>query len=133
MGRYSLDFTRSIVAIMRSARVTDSASIDKRPDRLPQSKEIEVEFNFLSAECVRNWNGKTMPTYRDLLRLHPETIERKKVTLSDVLSGSLVEKYGTVSHRWMEPGVPDSDGVQLSAVKELLDEHPCIEYVWFDD
>ena len=37
-----------------------------------------------------------------------------------------------VSHRWEEPSRPDVNGVQLLAIKEYLEKHPEIKWVWSD-
>ena len=40
--------------------------------------------------------------------------------------------YCVVSHRWMDTQQPDAGGQQMRAIKEYLEKHQHIEYVWFE-
>ena len=101
--------------------------------KLPPSHEVTQEYNFIEAEALLAWTHPTMPTFRELKAKHPEMVVRKVITWSAVLSGELVDEYGTVSHRWMTPEVPDPNGKQLAALKKMLNQHRRIKWVWFDD
>jgi hypothetical protein len=46
--------------------------------------------------------------------------------------GGITANILFVSHRWEAPDQPDVDGEQLKAIKEYLEAHPNIEWVWFD-
>jgi hypothetical protein len=68
-------------------------------------------------------------------------LEKIHIPLSDAFNGMAfsasidkkeIKDILFVSHRWEEPGRPDVDGVQLEAIKEFLQEHTEISWVWFD-
>ena len=59
--------------------------------------------------------------------------EKIRITFKAIANDDLVlKKILTVSHRWFEPGHPDKACEQTSAVVAYLQEHPEIEWVWFD-
>ena len=52
--------------------------------------------------------------------------------MTSSLLGDYRENMLGTSHRWEHPDEPDTKGTQLAALKRYLDDHPEIEYVWFD-
>ena len=120
------------VPVQQSEEAISSASVPQNA-LLPPHVEISKEYNFIKADAIVSWKRKTMPSFRELARSHPEMVVRQRVTLSAVLYGELVETHGTVSHRWMEQGAPDAEGVQLAALQEMLRQTPRLKYIWVDD
>ena len=57
-----------------------------------------------------------------------------QIPFQDAFNGSFNAKgeFCIVSHRWMELGVPDADGVQFRAIQAHLRAHPHIKFVWYD-
>ena len=46
-------------------------------------------------------------------------------------SGSY-RNFLAVSHRWLGKDEPDAEGAQLRELQDFLEQHPEIEYVWYD-
>ena len=91
-----------------------------------------TSFYFLHASKVRNCSMKRLPKLQDLKRTHPNWIVKKPVDMTSSLLGDYRENMLATSHRWEHPDEPDTKGKQLAALKRYLDDHPEIEYVWFD-
>ena len=97
-----------------------------------EKKEKACTFNFVTAAFIRSSQLSTLPRFQEL-KLMKGAIEQKKILFSAAYTGVLDRtKYLVVSHRWMHSSHPDQDGVQTSKIREYLNEHPEIEWVWYD-
>ena len=77
--------------------------------------------------------GAIMPQYQELRRTHPNLFVERRITFSEVCSGQFVGEWITVSHRWMERGVADPDGVQLAAIiKHIKSRMKRPSVLWVD-
>ena len=83
----------------------EAAAAEVAPEKAAAEKPVEVGLAEGKAAPKKAANGNEMVQIKDIL---------------------------FVSHRWEEPGRPDVNGVQLEAIKEYLNEHPEIKWVWFD-
>eukprot|EP00900_Chrysochromulina_parva_P012971 jgi/Chrpa1/21675/Chrysochromulina_OHIO_Genome00011508-RA len=88
-------------------------------------------FYFIPAEWVRECSTKSLPRMQTLR--DGGHLTRKSVPLAPAFrGGGIAANILFVSHRWEAPDQPDVDGEQLKAIKEYLEAHPNIEWVWFD-
>ena len=117
---------------------------EKMKDTCEWSRDAPY-FYFLTRQVVLDCKTRSLPPMQTLRDVgHLEMIQ---IPLSDAFNGRafsasidkkvihgilIVKDILFVSHRWEEPGRPDVDGVQLEAIKEYLQEHPEIKWVWFD-
>ena len=93
-----------------------------------------VDFYFVRASKLRELTpapGEALPSLRTLLKRRG-WIVRLPITLVGACHGLYVSKFMAVSHRWETQGQPDQKGEQLKAVKEHLEEHAEVEFVWYD-
>jgi len=128
-------------------------AVDELKEEMRQSKQWERAewsdeapyFYFLPRQVVLDCKTRSLPPMQALRDVGH--LEKIPIPLSDAFNGKafsasidkkeirgiLINKdILFVSHRWEEPGRPDVDGVQLEAIKEYLQEHDEIRWVWFD-
>ena len=109
----------------RTQEARKAAQKDARPQiRTPR-------FWFVSADKIRNTDELVLPRMQEL-RGREGWLQLLEISWDAGCSGMYLEAYLSISHRWEEPGAPDTRGVQLQAVKAYLLEHPEIRYVWYD-
>ena len=89
-------------------------------------------FYFIDAARLRAYAGRTLPHFQHLLVSQPGMLVPREVSFVEACKGSLVGTVCTVSHRWMGEVEPDADGTQLEAIKEYLEAHKAIEWLWYD-
>ena len=93
-------------------------------------------FYFIPAEWVRACGTKSLPRMQTLRK--ERHLSNKKIPLASAFrepafsGGGIMASILFVSHRWEVPAQPDVNGEQLKAIKEYLEAHPNIEWVWFD-
>ena len=93
-------------------------------------------FYFIPAERVRTCSAKSLPRMQTLRKYGHLT--KIKIPLASAFhepascGGGIMANILFVSHRWETPGQPDVKGEQLKAIKEYLEAHPDIKWVWFD-
>ena len=126
--RKACNDTEKLLKIKR--KLTEEEEIASREIEA-QRKRGACKFWFLHADVVRKSNEKTLPRYQELRRRggHLEQIE---ISRSEAFRRVHSKRILVISHRWEDPSAPDSEGVQMTAIKEYLDLHPAIEYVWYD-
>ena len=59
-------------------------------------------------------------------------IEYRTISFDEVIRGSYVKEYMTVSHRWETAEQPDPEGVQFEAIRAYAMTHPDVKYILFD-
>ena len=91
-----------------------------------------THFNFIVARHVRTCSMTRLPRLQDLSATHPDWIVRMSVDMTSAVLGHYRGNILAVSHRWETSQEPDSRGAQLAALKQFLEEHATIEYVWMD-
>lgn len=104
----------------------------------PVRQQVEVEkgqqectFHFVRASFIRTSGMLTLPSFKELEK--KGALERLTIKFSSAFLGKIDRrKYCVVSHRWMDKGQPDADGVQMRAIQEFLHTQMDIEWVWFD-
>ena len=69
-----------------------------------------------------------------LMDAHPDSIVQRRVTFKEALSGDIAKRCCAVSHRWETSKEPDTQNVQLEALREFLlsPQGQHIEEVWYD-
>jgi len=89
----------------------------------------EPYFYFIPAGTLQACKSMSrMQTLRDEGKL-----VKMAIKISDAFKGvGTITKVLFVSHRWEMPGMPDGEGVQLTAIQAHLAAHPDIEYIWYD-
>jgi len=88
-------------------------------------------FYFMPAHYVRELAARALPRFQELRR--DGILQKTNIRLSDAFCGEGgITSILFISHRWEEPGEPDKYGYQLAAIKEHLDTHSDIEWVWYD-
>ena len=102
--------------------------------QLPGDTTASCTFCMLDAEWVRAFKGDKLPFFRELRAEHPRALRQVTITYAEVVQGTHVETTLSLSHRWMQPLVPDPDGVQLKALKEHLNSAAgkTVSRVWID-
>jgi len=92
------------------------------------------EFKVISAKKLRAWIGGPLPKQQEInATLGAGSLQTIKVSLADLAANTdSLKKILVVSHRWVRPGCPDPDGKQQALIKEYLNSHPEIEFVWLD-
>jgi len=89
------------------------------------------ELYFLPATTVKSWAETTLPRMQTLR--NSKQLEKIPIVLAEAFRGhGIINKILFISHRWESKAAPDSQGVQLQAMQEYLNEQPNIEWVWFD-
>ena len=59
-------------------------------------------------------------------------IEYRTISFDEVIRGSYVKEYMTVSHRWETAEQPDPEGVQFEAIRAYAMTHPDVKYIFYD-
>ena len=98
-----------------------------------ETDEGSCTFYFVPVARVRasvSRGEKALPQFQ-VLREEGALVERK-LTRSECYRGVHVGKVLAVSHRWEQPGAPDTEGVQLKAILAHLDAVGTLELVWFE-
>jgi hypothetical protein len=109
-----------------TSRITFAA---QEPDRGSEG----VKFWFLHARGVREETSWTvLPSYGTICSEHPEMLVAMTITLGDALHGKYEDNFLAISHRWDDPNQPDTDGSQLAEIRDYLDSHPSVDYLWLD-
>ena len=111
----------------------------KAEQRIAEEKRDNMcSFWFISAEFIMRYAGDsvTLPRFQELREEVTENgaLVHVQIPFQDAFNGSFNAKgeFCIVSHRWMELGVPDADGVQFRAIQAHLRAHPHIKFVWYD-
>ena len=113
----------------------EDAGAEAAATALVEAEAVEgsCTFYFVPVARVRasvTRGEKTLPHFQQL-REEGALVERK-LTRSECYRGVHVGKVLAVSHRWEQPGAPDTEGVQLKAILAHLDAAGTIELVWFE-
>ena len=126
------------VRMGESERVRKSLELVQRETRRESPR---IKYYFVLADKLRGTKAKTLPALQSLLA-DQETrrwIVEIEMNFDDACRGKYIEDFLSISHRWMTEGTaeprrapPDPKGVQLAAIKEHLETHPNIKYVWLD-
>ena len=90
-----------------------SSSLSSSPD-VP-----ECSFFFLSAAELRSGRVDALPVFQDALQV-PGLLSTQTVNLRRACLGEYAATHLAVSHRWEEPGAPDSQGEQCKRLCEFL-------------
>lgn len=100
------------VHLMRES-LLGSSSLSSSPD-VP-----ECSFFFLSAAELRSGRVDALPVFQDALQV-PGLLSTQTVNLRRACLGEYAATHLAVSHRWEEPGAPDSQGEQCRRLCEFL-------------
>ena len=102
--------------------------------QLPGDETAACTFWALDADFIRNFEGTKLPFFQQIQHAHPKALQKVTITWGEVVQGTHIQKILSLSHRWMEPGDPDPDGVQLKALKEFLSsaDGKGFPLVWID-
>ena len=89
------------------------------------------DFYFIPAATVLSSEEKGLPRMQTLR--DQGYLRKMAVDLAAAFRGEgLINKILFVSHRWEDPGAPDSLCTQLEALQGHLRVNPDIELVWYD-
>ena len=81
--------------------------------------QFECSFFFLSAAELRSGRVDALPVFQDALQV-PGLLSTQTVNLRRACLGEYAATHLAVSHRWEEPGAPDSQGEQCRRLCEFL-------------
>ena len=87
-------------------------------------------FFFVPVAHLRSADA-TMPRFQTL-REEGKLVEKLLKRSECYRRSDLANTVLAVSHRWEHPDMPDTQGVQLNAIRAHLDASPTIEFVWFE-
>ena len=104
----------------------------KRADAARAKYARESSFYFVPAATLRASDEETLPRFQELKARGKEWLIRLDVPWKAACRGEFAQKILAVSHRWETHSTPDTKGVQLAEIKEYLQKHPHLEYVWYD-
>ena len=88
--------------------------------QLPGDTTHACTFWVLEANFIRGFKGTKLPFFQEIQKTHPHALQKVTITWGEVVKGTHMQKLLSLSHRWMDAGDPDPDGVQLKALKEFL-------------
>jgi len=137
----SVDDRRLCLSI-EQARVHECSPelITQAQDRLQAAKlsrkacthNLRCNFWFVDAEKLRADDDPTpLPPFKEMRR-RPGWLTLHTFEFADAIAHKYADEYCVVSHRWDQPGLPDSDGSQLAELRAFLRERPSLRWVWFD-
>ena len=118
-----------------SSRPNDASAepAEKPPIDLDEVKlEDRALFNFIKADELRACSAARLPRFQDLRQQHPTWFEELEITLEGACAHEYAGRILAVSHRWEAQGQPDTEGLQLAAVRTYVVEHPDVTHVWLD-
>ena len=104
----------------------------RRADAARKKYSKMSTFYFVPAATLKASDEETLPRFQELQSRGKEWLVQVDVPWKDACRGSFAQKILAVSHRWETPLTPDTKGVQLKEIKENLQAHEHIEYVWYD-
>ena len=95
--------------------------------------EEKGTFFFLCAEELRSGRFQRLPVFKDAL-VQENLVKIKSVNLREACFAKYKSNILAVSHRWDNPGDPDSSGVQCQKICEFLSspEGQSFDWVWYD-
>ena len=102
---------------------------------LPDSHEEYADFWFVSAEALLELKEcEDFGPFQKIQRERPDMFVRRRILLSDICRAWPFRLWDilTISHRWIEAGAPDKEGVQFKAIQEHLEANKSIKWVWYD-
>jgi len=129
--------TRAALALLEMGGEL-GADLDKGPEDAA-ARELSAalasapppEYYFLDADKVRRWSAREpLPRFQEALKRG--LLVKLPVQPELALAGAFRRSCLVVSHRWMKPGVPDTDGSQLQALRRHLDKDKEVRFVWQD-
>ena len=88
--------------------------------QLPGDTTAACTFWVPNANFIRDFKGTKLPFFQEIQKTHPHALQKVTITWGEVVKGTHMQKLLSLSHRWMDAGDPDPDGVQLKALKEFL-------------
>jgi hypothetical protein len=118
---------------------------------LQRTEEGGCSFIFMDADFIRRlsrtehdkwtewtagpkWSGKTFPRMQEMEKIFGEdAFKEHTISCREAFRGNYLKKgFCAVSHRWDESGKPDSTGIHLKKIREFLDQHQDIKWIWYD-
>ena len=75
---------------------------------------------------------RKMEPHQELLEQHPNWFELMQIDFVGACKKQYVTKFLIVSHRWEQRGEPDPHGKQWVKIRNFLEEHREIDYVWIE-
>ena len=116
-----------------------------------ETEEGGCSFIFMDADFIRRlsrtehdkwtewtagpkWSGKTFPRMQEMEKIFGEdAFKEHTISCREAFRGNYLKKgFCAVSHRWDESGKPDSTGIHLKKIREFLDQHQDIKWIWYD-
>ena len=117
-----------------------SAPVTKTAEELRAEEFVDAErkagkctFAFIDAEWARGTDLKSLPRCQELEKIEGALTELT-LHIEDAYRGKYKGDILTISHRWEEPGAPDTQGVQFKEVQAFLKSPQGMrkKLLWYD-
>jgi hypothetical protein len=103
---------------------------EDKPPNEGWTETAVCDFPFILADKLRASTSDRsltkLPRRQDMPK---DWIVYKTISFDEVVRGSYVKEYMTVSHRWETVEQPDPEGVQFEAIRAYVMTHPDVKYV----
>ena len=92
----------------------------------------QCTFYFVNADYIRSLpSDSVLPSYQMLCTVEG-ALTARSLNASKAFRAAYTGEYIAVSHRWEMPMAPDPTGAQLRALRDHLQTHRQVRWVWVD-